>query len=103
VDISRRLKKTRQEIAKFQQNIHSRMLEQEKIGEEIRSLEKQLRETKAIEREVRLKRSLLGRISIDLRSLDMQKKRLEREIPSIEMEFQKMQRALRFGKHGLRK
>ena len=97
-DISRRFKKARDELSKFQQNLRSKQLEREKLAEEIELTESKIREVRRLERELRLKRSLLGRIDIELRRLHMDRNRLEREIPSIEREFQRMERERRFGR-----
>jgi len=97
-DISRRFKKARDELSKFQQKFRSKRLEREKLAEEIELAEGKIREIRRLERELRLKRSLLGRIDIELRRLSLDKKRLDREIPHIEREFQRMERERRFGR-----
>ena len=97
-DISRRFKKARDELSKFQQKFRSKQLEREKLAEEIELAESKIREVRLLERELRMQRSLLGRIDIELRRLNMDKKRLEREIPSMEREFQRMERERKFGR-----
>jgi len=97
MDIARRLKQTREEIIKFQQSIRAKTLEQEKISEEIKDIERKISDIKMLERDLSLKRSIHARIGIELTRLDMQKKRLEREIPNTEYEMKKMQNAERFG------
>jgi len=83
-DISRRFKKARDELSKFQQKFRSKRLEREKLAEEIELAEGKIRE--------------IRRIDIELRRLSLDKKRLDREIPHIEREFQRMERERRFGR-----
>jgi len=103
MDIARRLKQTREEIVKFQQSIHAKILEQDKVTQEIQEIEKKIREAKALEREMSLKRSIHSRIGIELTRLNSQKRRLEQEIPNMEYEIQKMKSADRFGGHALQR
>lgn len=88
---------------KFQQGIHAKMAEQDKIVKEIQDIERKIGEAKALERELSLKRSIHVRIGIELARLNAQKKRLEREVPNIEYEIQKMKSAARFGTQSLRR
>lgn len=96
-DIARRLKKAREEISRFEQSIHTKILEREKLQEEIRVSERQIQEIRRLELELRLKRSLLGRLDIEITRLNFEQKRLQREIPGVEREFQKIEMERRFG------
>ena len=97
-DIARRLKKTREELSRFQQQFHAKQLEREKLVQEVEKAEQEIRRIRSLERELRMKRSLLGRLDIELKRIYSQKVRLAREIPSFEREFQKIDRERRIGK-----
>lgn len=96
-DITRNLKRVRDELSRFQETIHAKMLEREKLQLELQEMSRKIQEIRTLEREMILKRSLLGRLDMDLTRLSMQKKRLEREIPSLEYELEKMEKERRFG------
>ncbi len=98
VDVSRHLKRVRDELARFQQDLHAKTLEREKMMEEVRLAEQQIQQIHLLELELRKKRSLLGRMDIEIAHLTGQKKRLEREIPNMEREFQKMEMERTFGR-----
>lgn len=98
LNVSLKLKKVRDEIVRFDQNIHAKLLERQKLQEEILGIEEQVRRIRVLEQGMRLKKSLLGRLDIELARLKNQKIRLEREIPLMEREFKRMEKAGRFGK-----
>lgn len=97
-DIARNLKRVREELSRFQETIRTKMLEREKLQQEIEKMGQEIQQIRTLEREIILKRSLLGRLDMDLTRLSMQKKRLEREIPALEYELGKMERERRFGR-----
>ncbi|MBI1888511.1 MAG: hypothetical protein HYS15_01050 [Candidatus Spechtbacteria bacterium] len=97
MDAARELKKAREEITKFEETIHGKILERQKLEQEIKTIGEKTLEAQSLARELSLKRSLLGRLDLDLTRLRMQKMRLEREIPLIEREFQRMEREKRVG------
>lgn len=97
MDAARELKKAREEITKFDATIHAKILEREKLNQEITAIDQKTSEARSLTRELSLKRSLLGRLDLDLTRLRMQKMRLEREIPLIEREFSRMEREKRVG------
>lgn len=97
MDAVRELKKAREAIVKFDANIHAKILEREKLDQEIKSIDQQTLEARSLERELSLKRSLLGRLDMELTRLRMQKMRLSREIPLIEREFERMEKEKRVG------
>ena len=98
MDAARQLKRARENISRFQETIHAKTLERGKLQEEIQSIEAKLREIRAFEHDLVLKRSLLGRLDLELTRMRMQKLRLEREIPQAEREFQTFERERRFGR-----
>ena len=98
LNVSLKLKKVRDELARFDQNIHAKLLERQKLQEEILGSEREINRIRTLEQEMRLKKSLLGRIDIELSRFKIQKMRLEREIPLMEREFKRMEQASRFGK-----
>jgi hypothetical protein len=98
INVSLKLKKVRDEIVRFDQNIHAKLLARQKLQEEIRGIEEQVSRIRVLEQGMRLKKSLLGRLDIELARLKNQKIRLEREIPLMEREFKRMEQAGRFGK-----
>ena len=97
VDVSRKLKAVREELSRFQQTVHLKQQERQKLQGEMQAMEQRIREVSAMERELRLKKSLIGRLDIELSQLNTQKVRLEREIPAIEREFQLMEQQRKFG------
>lgn len=98
MDAARQLKTARETIARFQETIHGKTLERGKLQVELQEIEARLREIRSVERDLILKRSLLGRLDLELTRLRMQKLRLEREIPQAEQEFQSVVRERRFGR-----
>lgn len=98
LDAAYGLKKARENISRFQETIHQKMLERGKLQEEVREIEARLREIRALEHDIVLKRSLLGRLDLELTRLRMQKLRLEREIPQTERELEGIERERRFGR-----
>ena len=96
MDVIQRMKKAREELTKFQSTVHTKKLEREKLQEEIQEDEGKVREIRAIERDLRLKRSRLGRLDAEVSRLDRQKIRLEREIPNMAGELRRMEQGGRF-------
>lgn len=96
MDAARGLKKARENISRFQETIHEKTLARGKLQAEVQEIEARLREIRALEHDLVLKRSLLGRIDLELTRLRMQKLRLDREIPQTEREFQRTEREGRF-------
>lgn len=96
MDAAYGLKKAREDITRFQENIHAKTLERGKLQREITEIEGRLHEIRTLERDLVLKRSLLSRLDLELTRLRMQKLRLDREIPQTEREFQRAEREGRF-------
>lgn len=97
-DVTRHFRKAREELSRFQQQLHAKQLEREKLAKEIGDAETQIRQIRTLERETRMKRSLLGRLDLEINRLNAQKKRIDREAPAFEREFEKMKQERRFGK-----
>jgi len=83
MDVTQQMRKARGELEKFQSSIRTKKLEREKLQAEIQEDEGKIREIRAIERDMRLKRSRLGRLDAEIVRLDGQQKRLAREIPNM--------------------
>lgn len=96
MDVALRLRKAREELVRFEQDVHEKMLARQKITEQVQEAERKLREIRALEVDMRLARSRLGRLDIELARLNMQKKRLEREVPNIESELRKIDTERKF-------
>lgn len=98
VDISRRIKKSRVELKKFQHTLHAKQVDREKLIEDIKIMEEHIRQMHIMQRNLRIKKSLLGRTDIDLRRLNIQRKRLERIIPGLEYDLKRLDLRRRFGR-----
>lgn len=96
MDVALRMKKAREELTKFQSTVHTKKLEREKLQEEIQEDEARVREIRTIERDLRLKRSRLGRLDGDVNRLDREMVRLSREIPNMAGELRRMGQGGRF-------
>ncbi len=98
MDAARQLKAARENINRFEGSLHTKTLERAKLQGEVQDIEAKLREIRALERDLALKRSLLGRLDLELTRLRMQKLRLGREIPQAERDLQRVERRGRFGR-----
>ncbi|MFY9457378.1 MAG: hypothetical protein WAP23_00375 [Candidatus Spechtbacterales bacterium] len=98
VDVVFRLKKTREELSRFQKQMHDKTLDREKMRADIRALEEQISRIRVLEQELRIKKSLLGRFDMELNRFNTQKERLEREVLPMEQELRKIDQERRLGK-----
>lgn len=98
MDVTQRLRKAREELVRFEHDMHEKTLERQKLTEHIQEVESKIREIRLLEQDLRMTRSRLGRLDIELARLNAQRRRLGREVPNLEIELQKSGLGGRFRK-----
>lgn len=98
MDIGFRFKRAREELAKFQRKIQSKMGVRVEIEKEMQGIASKLQGMQLLEMELRKKRAFLLRTDMEIKRLLSEKSRLQREIPYLQSELRKVELERRFGK-----